>query len=727
MSLRTHLAGLDAAALTMLLRHRPDMLVEPVPRDVGELAHRLNGVESLSRALPLMDYDEIVTARAIALATAGPGARAVVDRLCARGLAWEVDGRVGLPERLALHFAQDVGGFRPLDAIARQARVDDLAAALAALGGDPAGLTKPRLTEHLTSLLTDPDVVARAVEGLAASARRHLDALLGSDGYDEWGGGSAAALHRAGLLISGPYHRPELPREVAVALLLDGRDPITGRPDLPASTDRPDDGRAAADAAVLSLTALLDVAGEKPLATIKKGGVGSRERTRLATKLGIADAALWIDIAHAAGLLAGTAAGYAPTAEFARWRESTTAARWADAAQVWFALECTPTSREIDDGEVAPPLPLGSTGGLIRRALLRAAAGGRSVRAAAERIDWFCPLHHYDAVGLERKLAATLHEARVLGVVVGDRLSALGELLVDPDDLAARAAELLPQARGLLVLQSDLTALVSGQASAEAARLLGACAVPEGRGVAATWRFSPASVRAALDAGWDADDLRARLGAVSGRDLPQPLDYLLTDVARRHGSVRLRATRSCVTGSEAEITEILHTRSLAAFELRRLAPTVLTSTFELDKILPKLRAAGFSPMPEDTDGVVIVPERATTTAPATYRRPSRERVDPAELAARLQGAAPGPTPVSETHARLAALAPHLDPSEVSLLADALEHGRDVHIHYSNSAGNHSERTVAPKELWEQWLSAWCHLRSAEREFTVAGIEAVSPA
>ena len=51
------------------------------------------------------------------------------------------------------------------------------------------------------------------------------------------------------------------------------------------------------------------------------------------------------------------------------------------------------------------------------------------------------------------------------------------------------------------MLQSDLTAVVSGQPSAAAARLLAAAAVPEARGVATTWRFSPASVRSALDAG----------------------------------------------------------------------------------------------------------------------------------------------------------------------------------------------------------------------------------
>jgi hypothetical protein len=58
------------------------------------------------------------------------------------------------------------------------------------------------------------------------------------------------------------------------------------------------------------------------------------------------------------------------------------------------------------------------------------AAGGRSVAAAATHVEWFAPLHGYDDAGRTRKIAAARHEAELLGVVAGDRLTALGELLV---------------------------------------------------------------------------------------------------------------------------------------------------------------------------------------------------------------------------------------------------------------------------------------------------------
>ena len=81
--------------------------------------------------------------------------------------------------------------------------------------------------------------------------------------------------------------------------------------------------------------------------------------------------------------------------------------------------------------------------------------------------------------------------------------------------------------------------------------------------------------------------------------------------------------------------------------------------------------------------------------------------------------------MSPAHAELTSFAPHLDGAEVAVLADALERGLDVRIGYPNKRERHL-REIRPQQLYGRWLIAWCHLRSAEREFTVAGIESVSP-
>lgn len=285
-----------------------------------------------------------------------------------------------------------------------------------------------------------------------------------------------------------------------------------------------------------------------------------------------------------------------------------------------------------------------------------------------------------------------------------------------------------------MILQSDLTAVISGQPSALVSRLLNDSAVAETHGAARTWRFTPASVRAALDTGWSAQDLLAELTAVSARPIPQPLEYLITDVARRHGHVRVRGMRSCVVADDVLITEMLHTRSLAKLHFSRLAPTVLSSPASLDDVLARLREAGLSPMAEDAQGTVIVETRHDHQAPAPNSAiitQPRAALSAAELARRLVADPHGLTgaaPVdSETFERLAQLNCHLDDAELELLSDAVDHHNDVLITYRDKNGSRNTRAIRPHQLYGGWLDSWCHLRNAQRDFTIANIEAVSPA
>ena len=61
----------------------------------------------------------------------------------------------------------------------------------------------------------------------------------------------------------------------------------------------------------------------------------------------------------------------------------------------------------------------------------------------------------------------------------------------------------------------------------------------ESRGGGGVFRFSAASMRRAFDAGWSADDVHRWLAEHSSTGVPQPLQYLVDDVARRHGSIRV--------------------------------------------------------------------------------------------------------------------------------------------------------------------------------------------
>ncbi|MGB9047880.1 MAG: helicase-associated domain-containing protein [Pseudonocardiaceae bacterium] len=769
-----YLSGMGQVQLTALLQARPDVLVQPVPRGFHQLAQRLGGAESLAAALRTADRDTVVVSQAIVALDASATVPRLVSLLDAseqavrrglaelyrRGLAWDSAGILCLPERLEAHWLADIGGGRPLATIAGSVLAENLRAAVGAFGAATEGLRKPELAARLSEFMTDLPLMAKVIAGLPQPAKARLGEFR--RGYQDYHGGFGRSRPRAsardpnnvliaaGLLLPVNYGL-ELPREVAVAAWLAELElTLTGRPDFPlAGADEAAVRRAAQAAAqevLRGVTTLLDEARTAPIAALKKGGVGPRERARMAKRLSIPAEVLvlWIDLTYAAGLLGRADAGYAPTHSYAGWRAAEPGRRWAVLAAAWFALEHAPTARAIQgDRELPPPLPLGSAAGLLRRAMLSAARSGESVHAVGERIDWLFPLHGYDARQRADKVAAAVGEAELLGVIASDAVSELGEHLLAvtgsaPDDvvevLARRCAALLPETPCSVILQSDLTAVVSGQPSAAVSRLLGDSAVAETHGGAGTWRFTPASVRAALDTGWTAQDLLTELAAISARPVPQPLEYLVTDASRRHGQVRVRGMRSCVTAGEALITEILHTRSLRTLHLSRVAPTVLASPSGLEEVLTRLREAGLSPMAEAADGSVIVEARHDHQAPAPERpiiMKSRAALPAAELARLLaadpRGEAVGAGADSDTFDVLAQLNDYLDDAELELLSDAVDHHNDVLIVYRDKNGSRSTRAIRPQQLYGRWLDSWCHLRNAQRDFTIANIEAVGPA
>jgi hypothetical protein len=418
-SFAEYLAGLDESALKALLRARPDVLAQPVPRGFEQLAQRLTGPDSLVAALRSVDRDAVVVGQGIAAlgstATVPTLARLLgaptalvrdaVDELCGHGLAWRDGMVITVPERLALHWSAEIGGGRSVATIARAALVEDLRVTLAALGVDAGGLRKPELLSRLGEAMADAHAIAEVVGGLPRSARDRLDQLRRGygafqPGYTGQGSSRGASadpvLAAAGLLVR-VNGRWEMPREVGIAAWLAEHDLLlTGRPNLPKITIASSSVLGTTQAAVRDLlravTALLDEAESSAITALKKGGVGPRERSRLAGRLAVPAEALLlgIDLAYAAGLLGRAEAGYAPTEQYPSWRAAEPARQWAVLVTAWFELEHAPTSREIQgEKELPPPLPLASAAGPMRRALLRAAVGGcqRSRKSAGQRVS----------------------------------------------------------------------------------------------------------------------------------------------------------------------------------------------------------------------------------------------------------------------------------------------------------------------------------------------------
>ncbi len=132
--------------------------------------------------------------------------------------------------------------------------------------------------------------------------------------------------------------------------------------------------------------------------------------------------------------------------------------------------------------------------------------------------------------------------------------------------------------------------------------------------------------------------ITAELAAGAAPALPQPLTYLISDTARRHGRVRI-APASCVLhGDEpALLAEIAAHRGLTKLALRQLAPTVLVSRSPTDTTLAALRAEGYAPVAETAEGTVRIDK-----TPASAGRRSR----PGATRHQSEGAASGPPPPS---------------------------------------------------------------------------------
>ncbi|GIF66110.1 DNA-binding protein [Asanoa ishikariensis] len=643
---------------------------------------------------------------------------------------------------------------------------------------------RPRqLAGAVAAVLADAQRVRAAVDAAPADTRELLDRLA-HDGpvADQPEPALAWALDR-GLVFPDGWRRATMPREVAVALRgPDWHAPFDPRPPALAVNLAPAaaverEAVAAGTLAVQRVGALLDLAEQSPLAFLRSGGVGPRELRRAAKLTGAdeTEMRLWLELGYAAGLLGLVDETVAPTAAYDEWRAATPAERLATLLTTWLTLPTVPTADRRPGG--GPPLAallpdlawapvLDGRPGLLR--LLGTLPPGRG--AAADgipaalrwRLPVVLPAPHPVVEG-------TLHEAGLLGVVAHGALSPLGRALAEaPDTLVAVGAGLLPDTVAEAIFEADLTALVPGLPAAPLATLLDTAAERTAAdGNASTWRFTAGSVRAALDAGFTAETLLAALRIVAADGaLPQVLAYLVEDVGRQHGQVRVRAV-GCVlrTDSAALATELLGTRSLRALGLVALAPTILSSPRSADETLDALRAAGYSPAGEDATGASVI-RRAPRVRATPRRRPGQVPTarpapvgDLVGLAERLldrparprlvaAGSSDGGGPPTErpmlwlvpdnvepdpgepaevVAAEVRRHTPQLDARQRDLLVYAIVVGGPVTIDYRAAGGDFSSRVVEPLELDGNRMVAWCRLREDERVFGLNRIEQVRPA
>lgn len=513
---------------------------------------------------------------------------------------------------------------------------------------------------------------------------------------------------------------------------------LTPRPKPPRLQEHEDvDPTAAALSTVDGVTRLLEhCAAEEFAARRYSGGAGTRDVRRAAALMRTSEVKLrlWLELAVEAQLL-GIAKRHdrlLPTTTGDEWRAQHPGRRLATLVAAWRRMNWQPATEKARSALLDHP---GDQGAAIRRAVLERFAEipeGQAVADTAElviELTWLRPALH-DPLAT----AAAVAEAESLGLVANGALTSLGR--AKPEDLAGVAESLLPAATSAARLQTDLTAIVHGLPTAELSGLLDLVADAEKRDSSSVWRFTISSVRRGLDAGMSADDVLAELDEIG--EVPQPLESLVREVARRHGQLAVTGVGCCVRGEDPLLTEITRQRSLQGLGLRFLAPTVLASAKPVPETLAALRAAGYAPTNVGPSGESVVervePERASGRGPRdTGRRSWRQELTDAELgelATRLvEQARPVPTPRESPRLSNARLlrdqSLFLPDSEVLLLAEALVTSSRVAIHYATAPRREVLHVITPVTHAAGNLTAHCEPGGDARDFLVSHIRKVS--
>ncbi|MGX9891033.1 helicase-associated domain-containing protein [Streptomyces sp. NPDC002276] len=297
-------------------------------------------------------------------------------------------------------------------------------------------------------------------------------------------------------------------------------------------------------------------------------------------------------------------------------------------------------------------------------------------------------------------------------------------------------APLLPEPLDHVLLQADLTAVAPGPLQRPLADVLDVLADVESKGGATVYRFTPGSVRRALDAGRSASDLHDFLTAHSRTPVPQPLAYLIDDVARRHGHLRIGAASAYVRcDDDAVLSEILADKRSAGLRLRRLAPTVLAAQADPAALLDGLRAMGFAPAAESAEGdVVITRAHAHRTPPRTAPEPVPDgppTPDTTLLSAAIRAIRAGdrasttPLKPSATPAPNGELPRTGSAETLATMQAAVLTGTALWIGYVNAEGSASQRVIAPIRVEGGFVTAYDHTADEVRTYPLHRVTGVA--
>ena len=471
---------------------------------------------------------------------------------------------------------------------------------------------------------------------------------------------------------------------------------------------------------------------DEPPIALRSGGLGIRDLKRSADHLGIDEncVAFVAEVLYLGGLIViDPDDQILPTNSFDIWMSRSLEERWNSLVNLW--LETSRVSGlagKIGEKNIAPLGPELDRAGIasMRKVTLNILAENLeldpAIKSLQEIIAWQMP-QRFNAEYIEW----TLREAEWLGLTGQGALSEFGiAFLNGSDDLGVERA--LPKPVDHILIQADNSAIAPGPLTVELANMIGTIADIESRGGASVYRFSESSIRRGLDHGQTGEQIKDFLKKTSKTPVPQPLEYLINDVAKRHGRLRVGMAQTYIRcEDEGLLTQILHDKKLESLRFRKLAPQVLVCDFETGDVIATLREADYLPAAENASGILI-------SAPAIRRAKSRPK--PPRVISEVSAPSEIVIKAAVRTLRTGEKASSHKPREVprttanetlDLLHQYIEEQASLTIGYADTNGGVSNRLIDPISISLGTLIARDHATGEMQSFRIPRITGVSPA
>jgi hypothetical protein len=365
--------------------------------------------------------------------------------------------------------------------------------------------------------------------------------------------------------------------------------------------------------AIQALTELIFELEQRYIREVGKRGVGLPDIKRLANHLNksndyakqIFELALFVNLAEVEG------SRWQLGQQAENWISWTDRQRWSYLSDCWLALLGEEAASELLNLEAAASF--------------------------GEKLIEVYPFADSTATNRIKKVAEM---ANLIGLVANGQATSWLALLAGNSSQAAseRAVSGLPAADERLIIQADLTLIAPSPLPTELEIQLRRFVDTEQIGMASSYRLSALSVSHGLETGLTIENIRALLLRLSGKDLPQPVDYLLKEAETRFSRLKIFATKSgahsqIVSSDSILLAEIHNDQRLKPFALHFNEAGNLHSRFEPELVYFALRDANFVAVRVDEAGKVLSPQKLSTV-----KRESEQKQNIAEDIARMREA-----------------------------------------------------------------------------------------